>query len=406
MTMIILTVGFNIGVRGRSSYVICRATEKQIYQAEPGRTEWVTVVECICGDGSTIPPLVIFKGQTTVQTAWIPPDMDKDWNWACNSKGWTCNAIGEEWIRGCFEPSTRNKANGATRLLIADGHGSHVTAPFIRFCIDHDIIVLLLPLHSSHLTQPLDVGIFSPLKQKMAQQLDCILRYGVSNLKKFKWANSYRIARPVGMTASNIESAWSGAGLFPYMPQKVIRRLKAGLSDTETAQLMMSTAIIGTPPPPSPQSNRFNLVPATPSQLDSTVLRSANEVLLNNIRAGILDTPTRAYIPKLAALSEQLRATNILVQHHLEELGAIVKKRKVMVQGKRVVLKDQVLVTTEKLYEKVKAAEEATKNRKQSSGRGKTQRASGTAQTSIDNVEEVQEENAVVILDEIEVLVA
>jgi hypothetical protein len=87
MTMIILTVGFNIGVRGRSSYVICRATEKQIYQAEPGRTEWVTVVECICGDGSTIPPLVIFKGQTTVQTAWIPPDMDKDWNWACNSKG-------------------------------------------------------------------------------------------------------------------------------------------------------------------------------------------------------------------------------------------------------------------------------------------------------------------------------
>jgi ABC-type transporter Mla maintaining outer membrane lipid asymmetry ATPase subunit MlaF len=51
---------------------------------------------------------------------------------------------------------------------------------------------------------------------------------------------------------------------------------------------------------------------------------------LNNIQVGVLDTPTRAYIPKLVALSEQLRATNILVQHHIDELDAIVEKRKVM----------------------------------------------------------------------------
>ena len=120
----ILITDFNVGVRGRNSYVICSAAEKQIRQVEPGQTEWVTVVECICGDESAIPPLMIFKGEN-IQTAWIPPDMNKDWSWACNSKGWTCNAIGEEWIRGCFEPSTRNKANGATRLLIVDGHGSH-----------------------------------------------------------------------------------------------------------------------------------------------------------------------------------------------------------------------------------------------------------------------------------------
>jgi ABC-type transporter Mla maintaining outer membrane lipid asymmetry ATPase subunit MlaF len=85
---------------------------------------------------------------------------------------------------------------------------------------------------------------------------------------------------------------------------------------------------------------------------------------LNNIQVGVLDTPTRAYIPKLVALSEQLRATNILVQHHIDELDAIVEKRKVMAQGKQVVLKDKVLVTTEELYKKVKTIEEATKNRK------------------------------------------
>src|SRR5436190_111554 len=101
-------------------------------------------------------------------------------------KGWTCDAIGEDWIKNCFEPltSTKPAVNRATRLLIVDSHGSHVTAPFIRFCIARNIVVLLLPPHSSHLTQPLDVGIFSPLKNRMSEELDKILQYGYSNIKK------------------------------------------------------------------------------------------------------------------------------------------------------------------------------------------------------------------------------
>jgi len=73
-----MTEGFNIGVRGQNAWVICSTAEKQAYEAEPGRTEWVTVVECICRDGSAIHPLIIFKGETTIQRAWIPPEMDKD----------------------------------------------------------------------------------------------------------------------------------------------------------------------------------------------------------------------------------------------------------------------------------------------------------------------------------------
>ena len=130
---------FNIGKRGRNAYVICSAAEKKVYQAEAGRIKWVTVIECICGDGSTISPLVIFKGKS-VQTSWIPTEMNTDWSWSCNMKGRTCDAIDEDWIKNCFEPLifTKPTVNGATRrLLIVDGHSSHVTAPFIHFCIDH-----------------------------------------------------------------------------------------------------------------------------------------------------------------------------------------------------------------------------------------------------------------------------
>jgi len=61
-------LGFNIGKRGRNAYVICSG-------AEPRRIEWVTVLECICGDGSKISPLVIFKGES-IQTSWIPSESE------------------------------------------------------------------------------------------------------------------------------------------------------------------------------------------------------------------------------------------------------------------------------------------------------------------------------------------
>ena len=53
------------------------------------------------------------------------------------------------------------------RVLILDGHGSHVIDEFLGYFIQHKIVLLILPPHTSHLTQPLNVAIFSPLKKYM-----------------------------------------------------------------------------------------------------------------------------------------------------------------------------------------------------------------------------------------------
>ena len=299
----------------------------------------------------------------------------------------------------CFEPLTKTKAGGEPRLLIVDGHGSYVTASFVRFCIDHNIIVLLLPPHSSHITQPLDVGIFSPLKQIMSQELDKILRYGFNDIQTFEWANCYRLARPYDMKPSNIKNAWSGAGLLPFNPQKVIRRLKAPIADNDVAELVAST----NPPPLSPQSSKFDLVPNTASKLDSGVFRSANEALISKIEAGILDTPVKAYILKLVGLSEHLRAHNIVVQHNYDSVTEIASKRRVMAHGKRVVLKDQTLITTEEMYQKIKACEDERAKRRTKIGGGERKRVSGASLESVDDGEGSEETNEVVMLDVIEV---
>jgi hypothetical protein len=53
---------------------------------------------------------------------------------------------------------------GAIRLLIMDGHVSHLTFEFFYFCLSHDIICICLPSHSTHILQPLDVGCFRSLQ--------------------------------------------------------------------------------------------------------------------------------------------------------------------------------------------------------------------------------------------------
>ena len=49
-------------------------------------------------------------------------------------------------------------------LLILDGHHSHNNLRFYEYAWDNKIILLSYPGHSTHLLQPLDVGLFPPLQ--------------------------------------------------------------------------------------------------------------------------------------------------------------------------------------------------------------------------------------------------
>ena len=123
---------------------------------------------------------------------------------------------------------TREKANGQYRLLIKDGHDghdSHITGDWLAHCLDNKIIPTVLGPHSSHLTQPLDVGIFGPLKKVMAREITPVLMTQVHRLHKREWLEAYINAHEAVFTSHNIQSAFCGAGLVPFQPLKVLKRV-------------------------------------------------------------------------------------------------------------------------------------------------------------------------------------
>ena len=167
--------GFAIGAVQRS-YVVINKQSKTRYQAQPSRQEWASVMECICADGGSIPLFIILKGEK-VMSFWIPTvALDLNWHFGASQKGWTSNVLGYEWLVRVFDPMTRPAESNTTRLLICDGHDSHISAKFVAHCIENDICLFLLLPHSFHLLQPLDVGIFSPLKTAVSADLDHLIR--------------------------------------------------------------------------------------------------------------------------------------------------------------------------------------------------------------------------------------
>jgi len=217
--------GFAIGDVEASQRII-NATIRQAFQAKPGRQEWVTSIECISTDGTSLPPLIIFKGEN-LSRQWIPPSIHNNWRFGCNTKGWTSNEHGLQWLRSVFETETREKANGKPRLLICDGHDSHITASWIAHCMKNNIILMVLPPHSSHLTQPLDVGVFNPLKTLMASAIEPLVSTELHHIMKAEWLLAYVEAHDSAFSVRNIKSGFSGTGIMPLNSLKVINRIKS-----------------------------------------------------------------------------------------------------------------------------------------------------------------------------------
>jgi hypothetical protein len=98
----------------------------------------------------------------------------------------------------------------------------------IAHCMQHNIELMILPPHSSHYTQPLDLA----LKAAMAVEIDKTIRTGIMRVLKVEWLTACINARATAFSMKNILAGWFAAGLSPFNPAKVLDRF-TDLTPTE-----------------------------------------------------------------------------------------------------------------------------------------------------------------------------
>ena len=159
--------GFQPG-EGKSRKVLGSRKRSCPDLAESERGENITAVECIAADGWNMDPLFIFKSGGIFMENWfyesegLPPHATI----TTSPNGWISDELALGWLQYFIEATNSRTKRGEKRILIFDGHGSHLTVEFLQKCEDNNIIPFGFLPHTTHLCQPLDGKPFLSYKQQ------------------------------------------------------------------------------------------------------------------------------------------------------------------------------------------------------------------------------------------------
>ena len=236
--------GFQMGVTSTAK-VVCGFETKQshVKALQPGNREWVTSIVAINASGWALPAQIIFAAAKH-QSIWYH-ELPEDYTISVSKNGWTTDQLGVEWLQKVFEPYTASRTTGGYRLLILDGHGSHATAGFDRFCMERKIIPLYMPPHSSHLLQPLDVSCFAPLKHLYGQRVQEEMQKGIHSVGKEDFIHIYPAVHKQALSSSNIQSGFEATGLVPLSSGRVLSKLQKTPTPPSTSHSNQSTQSFG-----------------------------------------------------------------------------------------------------------------------------------------------------------------
>ena len=170
-----------------------------------------------------------------------------------------------------------------------------------------DIITLILPPHSTHRLQPLDVGLFGPLSRAYSTELNKLIHNSqgmVSISKRFFWP-LFNKAWKSAFTDVNITSAFATTGVWPLNPGTILNKMTSNSTPEKEASKVLKTP------------------------LTSRGIRSLQRVLKENPR-------NNNALDKLFQASERLATLNSIMAHEINGLTtAIHMEKKKRNKGKR-----------------------------------------------------------------------
>ena len=198
---------------------------------QDGSREFISLLTAVYADETVLPSVLIYQGDThDLQDSWL-----KDFNYssekayfAVSQKGWTNEKLRLSWFIKLFEPLTRSKTGYAKRLLIIDSYSSHVNLAFIHYCDQNRILLNILPPHSTHRLQPLNVAIFSPLATAYSNQINNFIQSsrGFGRITKRVFWSLFRNAWTTALIFPNIRAGFSTTGIHLFQPNKILQQLK------------------------------------------------------------------------------------------------------------------------------------------------------------------------------------
>lgn len=112
------------------------------------------MLSCCSAAGEIMPPYIVYKAKKLWKPWLIGGPAGT--RYVTSSSGWMETDQFYEWFKAMFVP--RVESLPGHKMLIFDGHASHVNLKVVQLALEKNICIICLPPHSSHCLQPLDKG--------------------------------------------------------------------------------------------------------------------------------------------------------------------------------------------------------------------------------------------------------
>lgn len=185
-----------------------------------------SVMFAATADGKLLPPYIVYKAQNMYES-WTVGGV-KGARYNRSQSGWFDASSFGDWVTKVAIPALKDLPG--RKILIGDNLSSHFSSKTVTECLKHNISFIFLPSNSSHMTQPLDVAFFRPLKEAWRRILEkWKMNEGrrAATIPKDRFPHFIKelLESIKPNQEKNIQSGFRKCGIYPLDRQQVLNRL-------------------------------------------------------------------------------------------------------------------------------------------------------------------------------------
>ncbi|KAK4315437.1 hypothetical protein Pmani_013354 [Petrolisthes manimaculis] len=193
----------------------------------------ISIMFACTASGKLLPPYVVYKAKH-IYDAWTEGGPSNT-RYNRTESGWFDASTFHDWYFSVVLPYAKSRPG--KKVIIGDNLSSHMSLSVVTAC-EKNISFVLLPPNSTHLTQPLDVSVFGPLKKHWRSVLTDFKATSLGRRtaclpkSEFPKQLSKLMEKLQKNVTKNIQSGFRKCGIHPLNAEEVLSRLP----ESETAQ--------------------------------------------------------------------------------------------------------------------------------------------------------------------------
>ncbi len=144
------------------------------------------------------------------------------------------------WLLNIFSFATAEQSKKAWRMLLLNEYESYLSMSVVNYAQKKKILLICLLSHTTHLLQPLNVGLFDLLQHYYVLKMNRLAQLSISHVSKAQFLEILAPAQLKAYITKNVAFTWKKAGIEFYNPTLILDCISDAQSSTSSFTALFS----------------------------------------------------------------------------------------------------------------------------------------------------------------------